>query len=528
MAPLVANVLYAVTAKDADDLHDLRLGPEWHRRTFRGPRLSAELNQALAEPPPPNAAIVDCSVDRPIDYARQIRAACGSAQLIFACTHEHAEQLPHTIRAFPTIGSHWAVVSRGPQFINRIREQLDLIARRRRHRTTLDRVNLRLKEPPALDSRALHRLIVSERYLAAIVENAPDPIITVSPELDVLSWNGSAAALWHVPATAALGRKFEGFLEPACQAEFRAVLREMPRLSQFVRREFAAAAVAGVVPIEATITPVFGHDAGLIAFTVIARDITLRRAAEKSAREHGEMLERLVAERTARLRETINQLEEFSYTVSHDLRGPLRAMQGYADALLTDHAAELSPEAKLCADRIARSAVRMDRLTGDVLAYSRVATVALQKGVVDLDTLIPELAIQLCGEERAALVFEILRPLSAVMGHDALLGQALSNLMGNSIKFVAPETRPRVKIWTVREARNVRVFIADNGIGIPEEHSQRVFEMFERGDVAKEYEGTGVGLAIVKKSVERLGGQLGLTSEVGRGTTFWIQLPAAP
>lgn len=527
MASLAANVLYAVTAKDADDLLDLRLGPEWQRRTFRGPALADELRHALAEPPPPSAALVDCSLDRPIDYARQIRAAAGSAQLIFACTGEQAERFPHTIRAFPTIGSQWAVVARGPRLVDRIREQLDLVARRRRHRTTLDRVNLRLKEPPALDQRALHRLVVSERYLAAIVENAPDAIVTVSPELEVLGWNASATALWHVPPGAAVGRTFDAFLDPACRDAFRSALREMTASSQFIRREFAAAVEMGVVPIEATITPVFGDDGGLLAFTVIAHDITLRKAAEKSAREHGEMLERLVAERTAKLRETINQLEQFSYTVSHDLRGPLRAMQGYADTLLKDHQAELSPDAKMCAERIARSAVRMDRLTQDVLAYSRVATVALQKKVVELDPLIPELGIQLCGEERAAVFFEIRRPLAAAIAHEALLAQALSNLMSNAIKFVAPGRRPQVKIWTERTGRDVRVFISDNGIGIPAEHSQRVFEMFERGDATKDYEGTGVGLAIVKKSIERLGGEVGFTSEVGKGTTFWIELPAA-
>lgn len=521
------NILYAVAAENADDLANLSLGLDWRSRMFQGARLAEDLNRALAEPPPPNAALIDCSIARPLDYARQIRAAAGNAQLIFACQGKEAEQLPSTMRAFPTLGSHWAVVPRGPRFADRIKQQLDLVARQQRHRTTLDRLNLRLQQPPALDPRALHRLAVSERYLAAIVENAPDPIITISPELDVLGWNASATALWHAPPPAALGRKFDGFLEPACREEFKALLQGMRRTTQFVRREFGAAVPAGVVPIEATITPVFGENAGLIAFTVIARDITLRKAAERSAREHGEMLERLVAERTAKLRDTIDQLEQFSYTVSHDLRGPLRAMQGYADALLTDHKGELSADAQRCAERIARSAVRMDRLTQDVLAYSRVATVALQKRIVQLDDLVHELAIQLCGEERVAQIFEIQRPLNAVLAHDALLAQALSNLMSNSIKFVAPDTPPHVRIWTERKGQTVRIVVADNGIGIPAEHSHRVFDMFERGGVAKTYEGTGVGLAIVKKSIERLGGKVGFTSTVGQGTTFWIELPAA-
>lgn len=527
MAPLLDNVLYVITARDAPDLLDLRLGRDWRCRTFRGAELARELASALAESPPPGAAIIDCSLDHPIDYARQIRAAAAGTQLIFACQGEQAEHLPNTVRAFPTIGSQWAVITRGPHFADRLGEQLDLIARRRRLRTTLDRVNLRLRAPPALDHRALHRLIVSERSLAAIVANAPDPIVTISPDREVLSWNTSAAALWRVPPHSALGQRFDGFLDPAWRDEFQEVLRGVRESGRFARREFGAAVAGGAVPIEATITPVFGDDAGLVAFTLIVRDITLRRAAEKSAREHSEMLERLVAERTARLRETVDQLEQFSYTISHDLRGPLRAMQGYADTLLKDHEAELSPDARLCAERIARSAVRLDHLTQDVLAYSRVATVALQKRVVDLDLLVPELAVQLCGEERAARIFELRRPLAAVIAHDALIGQALSNLMSNSIKFVAPGKLPQVKIWTTREGGKVRIFVADNGIGIPQEFSHRVFDMFERGNVAKDYDGTGVGLAIVKKAVERMAGELGFTSEVGQGTTFWIDLPAA-
>lgn len=526
MKPGATNILYTVAERSAGDLLSLPVADHWEKRIFQGPGISAEIRDALALPPPPAAAIVDFSVDRPLDYARQIRATARDAQLIFACTDDQAEHLPQTIRAFPTIGPHWSVVRRGPKFFDRISQQLEVTARRNRHRTTLDRVNLRLREPSQLDERTLHRLAVSERYLVAIVENAPDAIVTLSAEGTILGWNASASALWQVEGRGAMGRKLAELLDPESGPRFQSLLRSVARSGHFAREEFAAALPVGAMPIEATVTPVFGEPGTLIAFTVIARDITLRKAAEKSARDQTEALERLVAERTARLRETIEQLEQFSYTVSHDLRGPLRAMQGYADALLKDYGEQLPPDARMYAQRIARSAVRMDQLTRDVLAYSRVATVDLRKGIVALDVLIPELTVQLCGDEKAAEVFEIRRPLLPVIGHEPLLAQALSNLINNGMKFVAPGTAPRVRLWTERHGRKVRVHVADNGIGIPPEHAARIFDMFERCGVAKDYEGTGIGLAIVKKAVVRMGGEVGFVSAPQTGTTFWIELPA--
>jgi len=118
-------------------------------------------------------------------------------------------------------------------------------------------------------------------------------------------------------------------------------------------------------------------------------------------------------------------------------------------------------------------------------------------------------------------------PLPRVMGHEGFLTQCISNLLSNAIKFVAPGTMPQVRVYAEDRDRFVRIFFKDNGIGIAPEHHARIFRMFERVYPATEYEGTGIGLTIVRKAVERMGGSIGFESEIGKGSTFWIDLPRA-
>jgi PAS domain S-box-containing protein len=244
-------------------------------------------------------------------------------------------------------------------------------------------------------------------------------------------------------------------------------------------------------------------------------------------RKHSaDLLEQTVIERTAKLKEALSELESFSYSISHDMRAPLRSMQGFAAILMEDCGDELSPEARACLDRIAASAERMDRLIQDVLTFSRVTRSDFLMESVDLDRLIRGVIESFPNLQppKAAIAIEGKLPL--VLGNAAGLTQCLSNILGNAVKFVAHGTSPQVRVWTESagpdRSQFVRVYIKDNGIGIPHESHEKIFEIFQR--LSKRYDGTGIGLAIVKKAVERMGGKVGLTSSPDNGSTFWLEL----
>jgi signal transduction histidine kinase len=251
------------------------------------------------------------------------------------------------------------------------------------------------------------------------------------------------------------------------------------------------------------------------------------RAAHHQIQQHAHQLEQTVAERTAKLQDTIGELEAFSYSVSHDMRAPLRAMSRYAEVLLLDSGAKLDPCEQQYLERIIASSKRLDALIQDALTYSRVAQQQLELKSIDPQPIINGLLEQYPAlhPDKADIICK--KPLSKVLGHDASLTQCLGNLLGNAVKFVEPDTRPRVTIWTELNNSETRICVRDNGIGIAPEDQHRIFGMFARIHSEKRFEGTGIGLAIVRKAAERMGGSSGIESELGKGSTFWIQLKNA-
>jgi signal transduction histidine kinase len=248
-----------------------------------------------------------------------------------------------------------------------------------------------------------------------------------------------------------------------------------------------------------------------------------RRANELLARQTAE-LERVVSERTASLRETVAELESFSYSIAHDLRAPLRAMQGFTTLLIASCGA-LSPQSQDFANRITSSADRMDKLIQDVLNYGKVVRGDMPLETVDVKVLLTGILDSYPQVHAGGAEIAVHDAFAPVHANEALLTQCLSNLLSNAVKFVAPKVTPRVRVWSEPAQGMVRILVADNGIGIREEHHSKIFDMFHR--VSCQYEGTGIGLAIVKKAVERMGGKVALKSEPRKGSTFWLDLMPA-
>jgi PAS domain S-box-containing protein len=278
---------------------------------------------------------------------------------------------------------------------------------------------------------------------------------------------------------------------------------------------------------------IYGSDGAVIGMVGVVQDITeQRRAAEalndarQALAQQNQVLENTVQQRTASLRDTIMELEAFSYSISHDMRAPLRAMQGYSDALLNDYHAKLEPEAAHYLQRISRAASRLDLLIRDVLAYSRIVKGDVDLKAINLETLIADI-IQNYPNLHPSKIRVVVSTLPTVMAHEALLTQVISNLLGNAVKFSNPQIQPEVRISAETNGSEVRICFEDNGIGIDSQHHQQIFQIFGRVYPEKKYEGTGIGLAVVKKAAERMGGTAGVQSALGKGSRFWITLKRA-
>jgi PAS domain S-box-containing protein len=248
-------------------------------------------------------------------------------------------------------------------------------------------------------------------------------------------------------------------------------------------------------------------------------DITELHKAQREIQQLNATLEERVRQRTA-------DLEAFSYTVSHDLRAPLRAMEGFAQALDEDYGAMLDEMGRHYTRRIVHAAARMDRLITDLLQYSRLSSSETPVERVELSGVIAEAHQALEAEiARTRAVVTLPRGSWVVLAHRSAVVLAVQNLLSNAIKFTRPGESPVVTVTCERRGERVRLSVADRGIGVAPEHQQRVFRVFERLHSGDQYAGTGIGLAIVRRAVERAGGRAGLDSGVGEGATFWIELP---
>ena len=254
-------------------------------------------------------------------------------------------------------------------------------------------------------------------------------------------------------------------------------------------------------------------------------DITERKQAEEELKKHRDHLEKLVKERTKQLKESNAGLEAFAYTVSHDLRAPLRAMYGLAQALNEDYANKLDAEGKEYAQRIVNSSEYMDTMIRDLLEYSRLSIIELELKPVQLEQSIKQSMKQIKLEiKQSNAEINIKTPLPEVIGHYSLINQILFNILTNTIKFVKSGVKPKVKIWAEEKNRWIYLYVKDNGIGIAPENQEKIFNVFERLHGIETYPGTGIGLAIVKKGMERMGGKVNVESEIGKGSIFTIKL----
>jgi PAS domain S-box-containing protein len=288
------------------------------------------------------------------------------------------------------------------------------------------------------------------------------------------------------------------------------------------------------------------QEGAVIGVCAVAVDITSLKVAEAKIRVLVETLEKRVEQRTEELnraneqllnvnrelQEANEQLEAFSYSVAHDLRAPLRSIQGFSDALLEDYGDSLEDTAQNYLQRITKASSRLELLIDDLLSYSRLARMELPLSTVSLDRVVGEVMANLGAQLReTGATVEVAPTLPFVRANKAACTQIFQNLLSNAIKFAKPGIQPQIRVWPeIRPAGHdetelVRIWIEDNGIGIPPDQLQRIFKPFERLHGVTEYPGSGIGLAVVDKAVRRMGGQCGVESELGAGSRLWVELP---
>jgi len=366
--------------------------------------------------------------------------------------------------------------------------------------------------------------------IAAVIESSDDAIVTKSLEGIILSWNAGAERIFGYTPDEIIGRSILQLIPAELQGEEPVIIERLKKGERIDHYETVRVGKGGRrVDISLTVSPVKDRLGKIVAASKIARDITEEKKRQQALRE-GETrfrteLERLVVERTASLQETIAELEAFSYSISHDMRAPLRSMISYAEILKEDCGPMLDAAGIEYLNRISKASRRMDQLIQDILVFSRLGRDQVVLQPIDTDVLLRDILHSYPNLHPDLVTVTIKGALPTVMGHEALLTQCFSNLLDNGVKFAAKGTKPQIEIWSESTGGIARLYFKDSGIGMPSHHLERIFDIFHR--VGRDNEGTGIGLAIVRKSAEKMGGTVGVKSDLGKGSLFWLDLKTA-
>jgi PAS domain S-box-containing protein len=381
------------------------------------------------------------------------------------------------------------------------------------------------------------------RFHQTILNSAAYCIVSATPDGIITSFNQAAErllgytvnevigkqtpALWHDPQEIAqhasrLSVELDEKIEPGFDVFTARPKRNQPEENEwtFIRKD------GGRVPVNLSVTALRNENHQITGYVGMIYDLTERKQAEEEIHRLNTELEQRVADRTAELQSTNKELEAFAYSISHDLRAPLRHIDAFLELLKEQATAELNQKSRYYMEAVSNAAQKMGLLIDDLLAFSRMGRQAMNLRQVDLQVLVRDIIAELAPDTADRSIHWRIGDLPVVSGDAAMLKIVLTNLAANAVKFTRPREKARIEIGSQPDpGSGTVVFVRDNGVGFDMAHADNLFGVFQRLHRDDEFEGTGIGLANVRRIVERRGGRVWVKAEPDRGAVFYFSIP---
>ncbi len=385
-------------------------------------------------------------------------------------------------------------------------------------------INLLAESAKRGRAQIAEKLRLVDAYNRSLIDTSLDPLLSIGPDGNITDVNAATVAMTGYPRDALIGTEFTlYFAEPtAALAGYQEVFRVgtvRDYALEFRHRD-------------GHLTPVlfnaaaFRDEAGkVVGICAVARDISERKRAEQKALRLSEIIERRVVERTAQLQAANQELEAFSYSVSHDLRSPLRAIDGFSRMIEKKYSGQLDDEGKRLIQVVRDNTARMSQLIDDILAFSRTGRLEIKDISIDMEQLARHVWQELEPSWAGRDVQLEVKPLQPVHGDLPMLKQVMVNLLENAIKFTRPHASARIEIGNQIDGEETVYYVKDNGVGFEQQYAHKLFGVFQRLHDMTAFEGTGIGLAIVKRVITRHGGRVWAEGRENEGATVYFALP---
>ncbi|HEY0651849.1 MAG TPA: ATP-binding protein [Chryseosolibacter sp.] len=341
---------------------------------------------------------------------------------------------------------------------------------------------------------------LTDLLFGSMMAQSIDAVVITTPENKISHWSASAELLFGYTAEHIIGKPIDVVVPLAA-------LRELRNGTKNTGTIEVTSAAAEPITVSANFREVVDADQNLLAVTYIFRDLREQLKKDESVKQKG------------------RALESFSYSVSHDLRAPLRRIINYAEILQEDHFASLDEEVQRIVSRMAKNSERMSELIDGLLLYSRVGQHPLQKSLVNVDALVRNIVAEFKNTvDGPRVTFHVSR-LESCEADPVLLRQGFEQLISNAVKYSRPNEKPVIEIGCLPGKNETTYFVKDNGVGFDMQYAGKLFTVFQRLHNPADFEGTGVGLAIVHQIAARHGGTVRAEGKVDEGATFYFSLP---